>query len=262
MSVIRNLIVGTTLAAAALSITAPAAAITFANFSTLTSAANLYWKKAGTSGGDIYSIASNSATTAGSSTVNFNFLQPALAGLGNLKATFTFNGHSSSGNPAQLAAGFLIQPIVSGTFSFIYSGVADLTVNNTVYHTGDNLLSATFSDAAIFGASGGTSGSVSGTSTSQDGEIPTITYSSSFLDFTGAEDEGFGFNLTSIASPLNRANSSSSLRNFSANAGGAFSAAPAPVITAVPEPGVWATLIVGFLMVGLRNRKRWTTVAS
>lgn len=256
MLLYRSLISAGTLAIATLSVVPASAAVTtFANYSATTTDSNLYWKKVGVSGGEIFTTSSANATTVGGSAVNYSFLQPSLLALGPLQAVFTLAGYTSQGNPAASAAGFLIQPVVTGSFSFIYTGLANLVVGGTTYHTGANLLSATFSNAGIVGASGATSGSLSA-STASDEPKPEITYTSDFLNFAGTNNQDFAFSLTSITAALKRAGVGQSLNSFHANSSGAFSTDPAPVVSAVPEPSVWATMIIGFSLVGLQVRKR------
>lgn len=261
---IRKLVLAGAFTSAALLGAMPANAVvtTFATYSAVTTAPNIYWKKVGVSGGSIYTTSTGTATTAGSTTVNFSFLQPALAALGELKSTFTLSGTTSLGNPAVLLSGFLIQPVVSGSFSFIYAGAAPLTVGSTVYHTGDNLLSAVFTNAAIVGGSGASSGSLSASTSTDAPPIPAITYTSAFLDFDETLNQDFSFSLTSITSALFRANALSSLRTFRASSSGAFSTDPAPVVTAVPEPAVWGAMLMGFALVGVQVRKRRRAVVT
>ena len=248
---------------------AQAAITTFAQYQAAPgTSANIYWKNNGTTasngtGGSIYTIATNSATTAGSRLVSFSFLQGALMPfVTNASALFMLNA-TVAATPAQLLGGFLIQPGIAGTFSF--TSTSAITVNNTNYAAGSNLLSATFSQAAVFGQRAGTSGSFTATSTDPAG---TIVYTSDFLTFDPSSSLDFSLSLSSITSVLqaiptvgtpNRA-----LRNFRALSTGSFSADPAPLVTAVPEPASWLLMIAGFGMVGVsaRRRNRQTSVVA
>lgn len=238
---------------------APANAVitTFATFSPVQGAANMHWQKTGTASGDLFTIASPDSTTTGSTATIFNFLQAGLAQLGGLSASFTFEG-SSTNSPAFLNNGFLVQPVVSGSFSFIYNGVAPLVLNGMVFNTGANLLSGVFSNAAIFAQEGATSGSISASSPN-DG---TISYDSDFLDFTGIEIFDFGIGLTAITPFIARADALSSLDSFKATASGNFSSDPAPMVGMIPEPATWALMIAGFGLVGAAARRRKPTLAT
>ncbi|MEY2884091.1 MAG: hypothetical protein RL490_1815, partial [Pseudomonadota bacterium] len=52
------------------------------------------------------------------------------------------------------------------------------------------------------------------------------------------------------------------LRSFRAVLGGQFSSDPAPITPAIPEPAIWAQLIIGFSMVGFAARRRKISVAA
>ena len=241
----------------------PAQAVitTFADFSAIAGTrANVYWKNNGTNGsngtgGSIYTIATNSSTTPGTRNVSFSFLQPSIAPfVTNATAAFTLNA-SVSNTAAQLAGNFLIQPGIAGTFSFLTT--APITIGATTFATGSNLLSATFSQAAIFGQRRGTSGSFSASSTDP---LDTISYTSDFLSFDPSSSLDFSMSLTSIFSVLQATPTNGvptrALRTFRAVSTGSFSSDPAPTVTAVPEPAVWGLMIVGFGMVGLQTRRR------
>ncbi len=248
---------GTLFAAAA-----PAAAveITFASFSPIGTGANIYWQNNGAAnsngtGGSFYTIASNASKVPGSALVSFSFLQPSISPfVTDVTAAFTLNAAAPSGNPATLSSPFIIQPGISGSFSFVTTSA--ITINTTTFAAGSNLLSATFGPASIVGQRTGSSGSFGGST--QGGTA--VTYTSDFLDFSGTVDRGFQLSLTSIFSAIQAIPSTGTptraLRTFRATSSGSFSSDPAPVVTAVPEPAVWGLMIVGFGMVGLQTRRR------
>lgn len=248
--------------------TAPAQAVItpFAQYQAIGNGANLRWQNNGTNGsngtgGSLYTTATASSTVPGSRLVSFSFLQPALAPfVTNVNALFTLSA-SVTATPAQLLAGFLIQPGIAGTFSFVTT--APIAVNNTVYAAGSNLLSATFSQAAIVGQRSGTSGSISASSTNP---ANTISYTSDFLSFDPAASLDFSLSLTSITSVLQATPTNGiptrALRTFRALSTGSFSSEPAPIVTAVPEPAVWGLMIVGFGLVGLQSRRRVRSVST
>ena len=257
MKLFKTLVATAILATGTLATTMPAQAAitTFASYTALGTAANIEWKKSGTANGSVFTLASPTATTAGSVGVTFNFLQPLLASLGNLSAVYTLSG-TSTNTPATLltvgSSAFLVQTIVSGSFSFIYSGTSPLVVGGVTYLTGANLLSATFTNAAIFGQNGATSGSLSGSTEASS----LITYTSDFLNFGATLAQDFSVGLTSMTPTLTRTNANASLTTFKASSGGAFSTDPAPIVSAIPEPDAWALLLVGFGLVGLQVRRR------
>ena len=243
-------------------VAAPAhAAITpFGDYSQLAgNKANVYFKNDGTNGsngtgGSLYTIATNNSTTPGTRNVSFSFLQPAIAPfVTNAIAAFTLNA-SVAATPAQTSGSFLIQPGIAGSFSFVTTSA--ITIGATTYAIGSNLLSATFSQAAIFGQRLGTSGSFSASSTDP---LDTISYTSDFLTFDPASSLDFSMSLTSITSVLQAAGPSSgpnrALRSFRALSTGSFSSDPEPM-SMVPEPATWGLMIVGFGMVGLQSRRR------
>ena len=264
---------------AALSGAAPglAAITTFADYSAV-GGSNLYWQRTGTTystagtpeqvaasaasalataGGHLFTISSPTSTTPGAVQTEFSFLDPSLFGLGTLAASFRFNATATAGSAAQSLGSFVYQPIFSGTFSFTYTGVADLKEGGTTYHTGANLLSAVFTGGTIEGQTGATSGSATASS-SVNGE--TITYSSDILAFTGTVEQDFAISLSSISRGL-AALPNQALRSFGATTTGSFSTDPAPSASATPEPATWAMLVTGFGLVGL-SRRRQVAAAS
>ena len=260
---IKSIVAATLAAGTLLAAVAPAQAVitTFANYSALAgSTANIYWKNNGTTasngtGGSIYTIATNSAATPGTRNVSFSFLQPSIAPfVTNAIAAFTLNA-SVINTPADLLNGFLIQPGIAGSFSF--RSTTAITIGATTYAVGSNLLSATFSQAAVFGQRRGTSGSFSASS---EDPLDTISYTSDFLSFDPSSSLDFALSLTSISSVLQAIPTTGTptraLRSFRALSTGSFASDPAPIVTALPEPAVWGLMIVGFGMVGLQTRRR------
>lgn len=236
-----------------------AAITTFASFSPIGTSTNVRWvnssgASAGT-GGTIYSTATAGGTVPAPRNVSFSFLLPQLAPfVTGVTAQFSLNGTVPNGNPALLVAGFLVQDNVAGGFSF--TSTSAITVNNTTYAAGSNLLTATYGGAAIAGQRNGTSGSFSGSTSAGD----TVSYTSDFLSFSNVQDSDFSISLTSVASPLQAVPTNGvptrALRSFRSVASGTFSSDPAPVVLAVPEPESWALMVVGFGLVGLQVRRR------
>ncbi len=270
----RFILLTATAAIAATAATPASADITaFANYSGV-GGANMYWLRSGTTyssvgtptqiaasrasaiataGGRFFTIATPTSTTVGAVASKFTFLNPVLYALGQLDASYRFDATATNGSVAQTAGSFVYQPIVSGTFAFIYTGAGDITVNRVVYHTGSNLLSATFTGGTIAGQNGATSGSATA-STSVAGE--TITYTSDFIDFSHTTAQDLSISLSSITNGLN-AGSFQALRSFATTTTGSFSTDPLPTLTsATPEPESWAMLITGFGLVGAARRGR------
>jgi len=260
MTLLKSLTVAT-LAAGVLvaAVPATAAVVTFAQFQSIGTRGQTYWKNDGTtasngSGGSIYTVSSPTSTTPGSSLVSFSFLQPSISPfVTNVSASFTLFA-SVTNSPAILAAGQLIQTGIAGSFSFLTT--APLVVGTNFFAAGSNLLTGTFTTSTISGKRLGTSGGYSDSGT----QGVSLTYTSDFLSFDPASSNDFAISLTAITSALQAVPSNTSpiraLRSFRAFSTGSFSADPAPIVTAVPEPAVWGLMIVGFGMVGLQTRRR------
>ena len=270
----RTVMIAAAMTLAGLTAAAPASAEirTFANYSGV-GGANMYWQRTGTTfssvgtpaqvaasrasalataGGHFFTVSAPTSTTPGAVQTEFTFLDPNLFGLGALAASFRFDATATAGSPAQRAGSFVYEPIVSGTFSFTYTGTIDLKRGGTVYRTGANLLSASFRGGTIAGQIGATSGS-STASSAVAGE--TIAYTSDVLDFSHTVEQDFALSLSSITRGLT-ALPNQALRSFAATTTGSFSTDPAPVGSATPEPATWAMLIVGFGFVGVSRRRQ------
>ena len=246
---------------------APASAVitTFAVFTPTTQAHNVRWVnnavgKTSTvnnsqtgSGGYFYTIATPTSNGPGIAKVNFEFLQ--LPALGMLGANF-FMDVSVINTPALSVSGILIQQVMNGSFSFKSQNA--FTVGATTYAAGSNLLTGTYVNASIVGA--GSSGSFAGNNT-----VPgsSLSYTSDVLSFGALDDTDFSLSLTSVTQAFFRRNAATSLRSFRATSGGAFSSDPAPT-PPVPEPEMWAMMVVGFGLIGVqvRRRARRTSVAA
>ena len=242
-------------AVASLLAAAPSQATTFADYSAADSFNNIQWTQSDLATGGVLSATSASGDTA---PVYFSFLTPALASLAHLQATFRFTGTAPDGSPATSLAGLLAQPNLAGTFSFTYAGLADLTADGHVYHTGANLLSGTFGGAYIAGPNNGSSGSTFD-ATSSGGSV---SFASDFLTFMGVGDRSFSLSMTSIADPLN-AGAGQSLDSFGAVSTGSFEAAigGGGGQGGVPEPASWALMILGFGVIGATLRRRRVALA-
>ena len=230
-----------TVAVAAVSVASASQAATFATFTQVDSNPNVLWSNPGnTTGGSFGSL---SGASLGAAHVYFSFLDPALAAaVSNVPADFNLVSSVPLGNPA-INFGVLTQGALQGSFSFTYTGLPDLIVGATHFHTGANLLSGVFANGFISGI--GSAGSAFAATAS--GSV--ISFTSAFKSFSGSVQRDFAINMTSIT-PLLSATPGKALKTFKASAGGAFST------KAVPEPSTWAIMITGFGMIGLAARRR------
>ena len=274
---VKNFVAAALLAGSVLAASAPAAAVTtsFANFNTLTSASNIYWKNGNNSNtstsGTVFTISNGAATTPGATIVTFNFLVGGLPQ--SVRAEFSLFG-TSTATPAQMIgtcpgpACFLIQSNITGAFSFTAKAASggSQTIGSYTIPDGTNLLSATnYTGALIAGVRGGSSAAFTGT----DPAGGSITYTSDAmfgLDYTNTTARDFAITLGSISNPtlssgaqvgFNAKNytgtPTAALTTFKASANGTFGSEPSP---SVPEPATWALFIAGFGMVGFQVRRR------
>jgi hypothetical protein len=257
--------------AAALALTvaataAPAHSAVFAQFTPDNRAMDFRWIKSGGvgatagTGGHLFTItpATQSATTAQGVATHFSFLDPALATLAFLPATFTLDATISNAlaHAVTQSGPQWTETNLDGHFSFIYSGattnIATPSGNVHLVHGVTNLLSGVFTDAFIQGAGG--SGSINETSITGG----TLTFTSGVEHFTNLipGSEAYAFNLLAV-SPAFGALSHKALNSFRANGGGNFS-----MLQAVPEPATWGLMIVGFGGLGVMARRRRASTAS
>lgn len=155
------------------------------------------------------------------SLVLFNFIETMPAAIdGQIDAYMNI---SSTGDPW------------SGTISFLRVG--DLA----------NLLTVTFSGATLAGAGG--SGALFGSQPSG-----TVTYTSDFLDFSGATVGDFSIGLSGITPGFGASFwTSDSVGTFASDGGGGGNE--------VPEPATWLMMIMGFGGVGAVMRRRRQALA-
>jgi hypothetical protein len=254
------------LGAAMAAVPAQAVVSTFASYSPIGSAKNVRWvltgSTEGTTKGTFFSTATGSSNVAGSREVFFSLLQPGTGGaVTNVIALFSLNAATTAGTVATISgAGNISQNTIAGTMSFL--STAPLTVNGTVYAAGSNLLTATFSQTQMNGARNSTSAGFTGSTTSGS----TLFYTSDFLDFSATVDRDFALGLTSVAAALDASPTSATptraLRTFRAVTGGTFSSDPAALVNGIPEPEMWAMMVIGFGLVGVTVRSRSKKLAS
>jgi hypothetical protein len=278
--IIKNVVGAAVAASAILGFAAPANAVSFANFVTLSGASNIYWQNSILTGspngatynsgksGTINTVSAPGNTTAGLTKVKFNFLIGGLPQL--VDADFSFFG-SVTNTPAYTAgicppsgpapACFLIQDGLSGTFAFTAKAVSggSQTIGAYTIPDGTVLLAATnYTGSIITGVKGGRSASLTG-SDPAGGPISFFSDAMFGLDFTNTNIRDFSITLGSIANPAGNPNvgynakAGAALSNFYASANGTFGSEPSP---SVPEPATWALFIAGFGMVGFQVRRR------
>lgn len=262
-----RLLTVSTLAAAALAFAAPASAAleTFASFSPIgigTAARNIRWTvSANNAGGNLsknatfFSISTPNGAAAGGDFARFT---SDTLGLSNTVLLFTLNG-TVTNTIATVSGTQLTQTKVNGTFSFID------TLNNAGFGANKNILSGTFSNTIISGARNSGSAVWNG-----QGAGPTFNFTSDVFRFAPTANYAMEWGLGTFSPLLNASGISNSiaatpnkaLRSFVATVGGSFQADPPPLPPAVPEPAIWAQLIIGFSMVGFASRRRKVSVAA
>jgi len=227
----RALLVG-----AAMLATAPAHAITFAEFSG--AAANWF----------SYTGASTGGTLSGNTKVNFD---GSAFGFDELAANtqFTLTASSSTAPSAWANGDNASQVFQTGTLTFTASNAF------AAAHGGlTNLLTVTFTNGALNVTPLGSKNvgfTVTDGEEQFDGSVSTIGYTSDYFDFTGATDFDFAFSLTGATKAIEATSNGGALVNFKASGPGSFAA-----VAAIPEPDQWAMLLVGFGLVGSTMRRR------
>ncbi len=257
-------------AVATLAAATPAAAVltTFATYSAV-GGANIRFVNSGTSAGRttdaIYQTTATPTSNAlGSVLVNFSFINSLIApSVSNVSARYMLNAVVAKNSPVLVLGTTYIQQGISGTFSFLSTApivVSGPGLITTVYATGSNLLSGSFSGSNLIASRLGTSGA-----TFASGVIgTTISFSSDFLSFDALSLLDRSTSLTAIA-PASFPAANGALRTFRAVTGGQFSADPSPTAlaaAAVPEPATWTMLLAGFGLVGFSMRRRKNEVAA
>lgn len=178
-----------------------------------------------------------------------------VTGLNPMEASFTLSA-TSTGTYDCYATAVCGVPGFDGTLTYVYTG-ADKAYNwygsARVLHTGDVLLTATFTNAWIQGT--GTSGSFDVTTVSPYVTGTVTNISSDVFSFGSTNEFDFAYTLTgaNIGNPA----TGSTYASFSSGSSASFSAG------VVPEPGTWALMILGFGGAGamLRSRRQLSAAA-
>lgn len=242
---------------------------------------NISWADNG-SGGTLYTTVSAPTvradlTVPGAVMTKFTFLNGLLVPyFSNVDAWFTFSA-AVVGHAAVTSLGGLVigQPGLTGSFSFLSAAAIPID-STTSFAAGANLLSGNFSNLFMAGLRGNTNAQAAGNTIGG----ATITFTSDFLDFSGTSDRDISLGLFGLISRFNNNNGvgfsavqNSAVRSFRAVGQSLYSTADAPLINAatksalrigqgaVPEPNVWAMLLIGFGLVGSGMRRRSRAVA-
>jgi len=224
------------LVGAAMLVTIPAHAITFAEFS----GASPNWFG--------YNGAATGGSLTGNTKVNFD---GSAFGFDEVATNTTFKlTATSSTAPSAWASGMnATQIFQTGSLTFTASNAF------AAAHGGlTNLLTVTFTNGALNVTPLGSKNvafTVTDGEEQFDGSLSTISYSSDFFDFTGATDFDFAFSLTGATKAVEATANGGSLVNFKASGPGSFAA-----VAAIPEPDQWAMFLVGFGLVGSTMRRR------
>ncbi len=189
---------------------------------------------------------------------------PFLSALGEIPATFSI--FAASNTPASTSAGKLVQTLTAGS-TFEFRSLSAINVGNKAFAAGSLLLGGVF-NGSLSGVPFATSANVNASTANGD----TILFSSDFLTFKPNSAYDIGLTLAAVLPTIFQRNTNTgnpvgrgpkALRTFNANSTGLFSSDPAPLVF-LPEPQVWAMMVVGFGMVGVqvRRRNRRSTVAA
>jgi hypothetical protein len=238
----------------AVTLAAPANAVTFANFTQVGTARTIHWVRdanTGTASLDGSLFTGADATTHNAVGIRFNFQLDQLADFNNLSALLTVEARET-GNPASFTGApdnVVTQVGVDGEgegqgFSIIYNG-PEVVLNGHTVSAGANLLSGKFTNVWIQGVRLANAGAAS----DSDPTPGTITFTSDFLNFGTTVQRGLSWDLTSI-SPTIGFNAGKAMPSFNASIAGSFSA------EGIPEPMTWALMIMGFGAAGAMLRRR------
>jgi hypothetical protein len=227
-----TLVAGALSLAAGLAAVAPAQATTFATYNPVGTSANLTL---------------SGLTLTSASAVTFNYLDAALAPLGDLSAELDLTATETGA----LAFGPLALATFDGSFSLTYTG-ATKTVGAFTVNPGDDLLSGTFLGSVFTGY--GSAGSI--VDSNLGGGLVSFN-DNEFLTFDTTGDEGLAIAMTSI-SPVAHV-VGGQLADFKAVSQGNFSAETTVGGGGgggVPEPATWAMMLVGLGVAGATLRAR------
>jgi hypothetical protein len=204
-------------------------------------------------GVDTVTFANNSDGTGtlssdGSALFDFKFISPFLSFLDPDLTSYQdafFSLDATAVGPAAISGGVVEQSISNGVITFTRA---------TPLEGKTNLLTIAFTDAFLWGPQGAFGLNLIGSAATG-----TVTFTSDFVDFSSATERDFNFSIQGMTTPVGLG-AGGVLNSFTADANGIASANAAG---AIPEPGTWALMILGFGGMGamLRTRKRMLAFA-
>jgi hypothetical protein len=195
--------------------------------------------------------ANGSLTLTDTSAVTFGFLAtgstPASSAI-TATMVFTASSANSDFNSTSAASGVAYQTGFTGSLAIISTQA--VTFDGSTYAAGANLLTATFTNAALQGIFGQQDAGLSA-----DSGNGSVVYSSDFLAFSASITRDYSFAVSAFVPHLSDGlinGSPAYIQSFTSTPTGSFASNPAPV--AVPEPATWAMMIVGLSAIGLSLR--------
>jgi len=123
--------------------------------------------------------------------------------------------------------------------------------SNALFGGQNNLLSMSLSSGTL-GKNSLSTASLSGTQ--GGGGLDTVTYTSSFLNFSAVVQTDFSFTMTAIAPLLSALSGNGYMNTWTGTGTGNFSSDPVPASTSAPEPGTLTLAAVGLFGLALRRR--------
>jgi hypothetical protein len=229
MRVIKLLGVSSVLLAASVASVAKAAAIQFATFDAINADAPLSWTNVGGTSGVLSVV---------NAPIQFTFTNQS-----GLPSTFNAVLNISSQGPSATV------PAIPG---FVDAQVLDqqvvLTVTNPAVpagQPGNDLLTAVFSQAYLYGVDGSLGGAIADQS-------PTVAYYSDYLAFNNVGGNAFTLGLETLSAPIS-VGPGGFLNSFVSNLDGQFSA---PSLGSIPEPSSLGLLGVAGLALVRRRTAR------
>jgi hypothetical protein len=168
-------------------------------------------------------------------------------------ATYSFTA-TGTGFATDVGGGNFVQNLTSGNLSF--TAAETFQIGSRTFLAGSNLLSLDFSGGFL-------SVNVNGTTGGAEVTIPGDVFSNvefALFDFPPAEFLGFSIGLSGTQFTVGEVTPNCvdcNILDFTANSVGTFNAA-------VPEPGTWGMMLLGFGLVGMARRRsnRPATVAA
>ena len=226
----------------------PAQALSFLSFSS-TAARNFNYVRNTTDPTKVsfYTTATPQGDAAGAVavTVRFASILPNLSKLGDVSADLLIQG-GATGSVASTVRNIVKQDGSLGSFSLIYRGKG-FSYNGHSFADGANLLSGTFDAGSMWGARGGR--------TAHLDSAENVAFTSDVMRLRASRADAMAFDLLDMSRSLIHATNAAA-SSYRSKIGGSVMAVDAPLeLAAVPEPASWATMLIGFGLVGLVRRR-------